>query len=159
MARFDYDPTLGQRTFFLVARSGGDAALDANAFSLTAPGAPREATASLVYTDRAIYRPQQKVLWKVVAYRGRADLGRFETTSATPVTVLLRDRNGEVVESRTATTNSYGSAAGEFLIPSGRALGGWAVECTPTGAAGIQVEEYKRPTFEVKWDEPKARCA
>jgi len=156
VARFDYDPTLGQRTFFLVARSGGDAALDANAFSLTAPGAPREATASLVYTDRAIYRPQQKVLWKVVAYRGRADLGRFETTSATPVTVLLRDRNGEVVESRMATTNSYGSAAGEFLIPSGRTLGGWAVECTPTGAAGIQVEEYKRPTFEVKWDEPKA---
>jgi hypothetical protein len=156
LVRFAYEPALARRTFFLVARSGGDAALDANAFSLSEPGAPQEATASLVYTDRAIYRPQQKVLWKVVAYRGRADLGRYETTPAAPVTVLLRDRNGEVVESRTATTNSYGSAAGEFLIPSGRALGGWTVECAPTGAAGVQVEEYKRPTFEVKWEEPKA---
>ena len=156
VVRFDYEPTLDGRTFFLVARQGNDAALDANAFSLTAPSAPAEATAALVYTDRAIYRPGQRVLWKVVAYRGTATLGRFATTPNAPVTILLRDRNGEIVEARAAATNSFGSAAGEFVIPSGRALGGWAVECTPSGAAGIQVEEYKRPTFEVKWEDPKA---
>ncbi len=53
------------------------------------------------------------------------------------------------------STNSFGSAAGEFVIPAGRALGSWSVESSPSGEAGVQVEEYKRPTFEVKWEDPK----
>ena len=155
LVRFEYAPELEQRSLFLVAGKGGDFAIDANELVLARPEAPAEATASLVYTDRSIYRPQQRVLWKVVAYRGRADLGRFATSASVPVTVVLRDLNNEVVETRTATTDSYGSAAGEFTIPAGRALGAWRVECTPSGSAGIQVEEYKRPTFEVKWEDPK----
>ncbi|MBP1625484.1 MAG: hypothetical protein H6Q07_3506, partial [Acidobacteria bacterium] len=66
-----------------------------------------------------------------------------------------RDINNEEVETRTVTTNSFGTASGEFTIPSGRALGGWHLQSSMTGGATIQVEEYKRPTFEAKMLDPE----
>ena len=156
LVRFEYAPGRSERSYFLLARRGGDYALDPSYVSLTAPVPPTETTASLVYTDRSIYRPLQKILWKVVAYRGRQDLGRLATAPGATVTLTLRDANNEAIESRTVATNPFGSAAGEFGIPAGRALGGWRIESSLPGAAFIQVEEYKRPTFEVKWEDPKA---
>jgi len=156
LVRFDYDPSLSHASLFLLARKGDDAALDSNWFDLSRPAAVHVATeAALVYTDRAIYRPLQDVLWKVVAYRGRADQGRFQTAADAPVTVTLRDENNAVVETRTVTTNAFGSAAGRFQLPAGRALGAWQIQTSPSGGAVFRVEEYKRPTFEVKWEDPK----
>ena len=155
LVRFEYGPGEPERMYFFVARNGKDFALDPTYVSLQAPKATADTTASLVYTDRSIYRPLQKILWKVVAYHGPRELGRFHTAASLPVTVTLQDANEEVVESKTVTTNSFGSAAGEFVIPSGRALGGWRVETSLSGDAEVQVEEYKRPTFEVKWADPK----
>ncbi|HKY21433.1 MAG TPA: alpha-2-macroglobulin family protein [Vicinamibacterales bacterium] len=63
---------------------------------------------------------------------------------------MLKDINGQTVASKTVTTNAYGSGAGEFVIPSGRALGVWSVQSSRGGAGTIRVEEYKRPTFEVQ---------
>ena len=56
---------------------------------------------------------------------------------------------------RSLTTNAFGSASGEFTVPSGRLLGRWTVRSSLEGAATIRVEEYKRPTFEAKLLEPK----
>ena len=120
---------------------------------------PGETTSALVYTDRSIYRPLQKVLWKAVVYRGRARSRRASASRPRrPVTVTLVDANGQAVESKTVTTNAYGSAAGEFAIPAGRALGAWSVRLA-TGAAppSIRVEEYKRPTFEATLEESEGR--
>ena len=99
------------------------------------PSAPAEASAALVYTDRAIYRPLQKMLWKVVAYRGRADLGRFEVAANTPVTVLLRDVNGEVVDRRELVDERIrlGRRRVSRFRP-GRALGQWRIESVPSGS-------------------------
>jgi uncharacterized protein YfaS (alpha-2-macroglobulin family) len=144
----------GQRNF-LVATKDGQVALDLRYAALSPPVEQSEDVRSLVYTDRAIYRPAQKVLWKVVAYRGRSGGGNFRAAAETMATVTLEDSNREVVESKLVTTNAYGSAAGEFVIPPGRALGAWAVRSNLVGEASIQVEEYKRPTFEVKWEDPK----
>ena len=71
------------------------------------------------------------------------------------MTLTLHDANNQVVESRTVTTNAYGSAAGEFTIPAGRALGRWRIDSSLPGSAAVQVEEYKRPTFEVHWKDPE----
>jgi hypothetical protein len=90
-----------------------------------------------------------------VAHRGRRDLGRLQAASGATVTVTLRDANTQAVDSKTAVANAYGSAAGEFPIPAGRALGSWRLETSPPGSAHVQVEEYKRPTFEVKWKDPE----
>ena len=88
--------------------------------SLWTRGRPGESTSALVYTDRSVYRPLQKVLWKVVAYRGRGE-GEFRVAPATTVSSRSHDANGQAVESKTVTTNAFGSAAGEFAIPAGRA--------------------------------------
>ena len=139
---------------FLFARRGADLAYDTNVPWPSQEPEPRT-TASLVFTDRAIYRPQQSVLWKVLAYRGDASAGRLEVSPRTQVTVSLVDQNNQSVASRMVTTNDFGSASGEFPIPAGRALGNWRVETSLNGSAGIRVEEYKRPTFEVTLDDPK----
>ncbi len=138
---------------FVFARRGADLALDMNAF-YGSPSPESKTTSSLVFTDRSIYRPLQKVAWKVLAYRGDSSAGRFAALPATPVTVTLFDQNNQKVAESLVTTSEFGSAAGEFAIPAGRALGAWRVASSLNGAAGIRVEEYKRPTFEVTWKDP-----
>ena len=155
-ARFDYAPGRAEGNLFLVARDRTDYALDPSAMSMFKPQKAEEAFGALIYTDRSIYRPQQKILWKVLAYRGRADLGKLSVAPETFVTVSLHDANGEVVEKKSLPTNTFGSAAGEFVIPGGRALGAWHLESSFSGNASVQVEEYKRPTFEVTWSDPAA---
>ncbi len=146
------DDQRGRR--FLYARLGRDLALDLDAPYWTASEPPDQTTASLVFTDRSIYRPQQKVLWKVLAYRGNPREGRFAVYPRASVTVNLIDQNNQTVESRAVTTNEFGTAAGEFSIPSGRALGAWRVDTSLSGSASVRVEEYKRPTFEVTLKDP-----
>ncbi len=116
-----------------------------------------EASNSLVFTDRAVYRPGQKVLWKVLAYRGRSgDEPRL--LPGADVKITLTDPQGAEAGSATVTTNAYGTASGEFAIPVGRTLGAWSLSTAfgdeGGGDTSIQVEEYKRPTFEVVFDAP-----
>ncbi|HTS03558.1 MAG TPA: alpha-2-macroglobulin family protein [Thermoanaerobaculia bacterium] len=155
LATFEPTPERTGKPLFLFARRGDDVALDAASLSMWARGQPGEATSALAYTDRSIYRPLQKVLWKAIVYSGRADEARFHVAPATTVSMTLVDANGQAVESKTVTTNAYGSAAGEFALPAGRALGAWQVRCDRGGAAAIRVEEYKRPTFEATLPESK----
>ena len=144
------------RSYLLVAGQGPETLLHPSGFSFYDRHEPPEHTASLVFTDRTVYRPLQKVLWKVVAFRGRGDQARYRTLPGERLQVSLMDPNRQVVEQREVSTNDFGSAAGEFTIPTGRVLGGWSVQVEQGGAAGIRVEEYKRPTFEVTLKDPEA---
>ncbi|MCY1045785.1 MG2 domain-containing protein [Corallococcus sp. bb12-1] len=110
---------------------------------------PYTAPQTLIYTDRSVYRPQQKLLWKVVTYLADEGTKRHQVMPDAPVTVSLSDPNGQVVETREVRTNTFGSVAGEFTVPLGRPLGRWLVRTSPSGYAAVRVEEYKRPTFEV----------
>ncbi|MGZ6987771.1 MAG: MG2 domain-containing protein, partial [Thermoanaerobaculia bacterium] len=155
LVTFASNPERNGKSHFLVARHGDDFALDPSFLGFWNRPAPSETSSALVYTDRSIYRPLQKVLWKAVVFSGRADLARWRVMPESVVSISLVDGNGQIVESKTVTTNAYGSAAGEFGVPAGRALGAWSVRCSTGGAASIRVEEYKRPTFEAKLDESK----
>ncbi len=139
-------------SFFLVARKGADFALDPSSSYFGTPPSPRETTASLVYTDRSIYRPGQKVLWKVIAYQGKE--ARYATLPESPLAVSLVDANGQTVDTQNVKTNGFGTAAGEFPIPAGRLLGAWTVRTSLGGIGRVRVEEYKRPTFEATLKEP-----
>jgi len=115
-------------------------------------------SSTLFFTDRSIYRPLQKLQWKAVLYRGDADGIRFETAPESTFTVSLKDINDQVVESKTVTTNAYGTTSGEFIIPAGRALGYWSLESSwgsQRSRQQIRVEEYKRPTFETELLDPE----
>ncbi len=153
LVRFSESSERRGGSHFVLARDGAELALDGNLW-FSAPDRPEETEACLVYTDRSVYRPHQRLLWKVVAYGGRADEARMATRASRQVTVSLLDPNHQVVESRTLTTNPHGTASGEFVIPAGRLLGAWRLETQPDGRQFIRVEEYKRPTFEATLLEP-----
>ncbi len=115
-----------------------------------------ERSGSLVFTDRAVYRPGQTIHAKVIAYRGDDASGRFHVAAGETVTLTLRDANGRTVTSRNLSTNTFGSADADFPIPAGRLLGAWRVDSSLGGSAPVRVEEYKRPTFTVEITDPSA---
>ncbi len=138
--------------YFAVARHGGDVALIEN---VPGPGErlTQDDDETLVYTDRSIYRPQQTVQWKILAYRRKpGDPPR--ALPRTSVTVTFNDPNDEEVATQTVATNEYGTASGSFVVPGGRMLGSWSIETSLGGSAQVAVEEYKRPTFEVTLEDP-----
>jgi len=147
-------------TFFLLARSKDDAAANFEGLNPSVRTQPPEEVSALVYTDRSIYRPKQKVLWKVVAFHGRRDLARLVSSPSAPLTVRLLDANGQEVDKAEVKTNRFGSAAGSFEIPAGRLLGMWRlyvgseVDRQLAVVSLLRVEEYKRPTFEVSIQDP-----
>ena len=103
----------------------------------------------LVFSDRGIYRPGQKLFFKVISYTRNQQTGERRVENEVPVQVELLDANGEVVASQELKSNRHGSAAGEFLVPAGRLLGSWTLRAG-THYLSLRVEEYKRPTFEVE---------
>lgn len=155
--RFAIDPKGG--SLFLFSQRGEEPAIAENVYRGGYVGSDGILSA-LLYTDRAIYRPQQKILWKVLAYDGQRREGRFAVAVGAVVTVALYDPNGQRVTEQTVTTNAFGTASGEFLVPPGRPLGSWTLASQgkgpldAKGSAQVSVEEYKRPTFEVALEEP-----
>jgi uncharacterized protein YfaS (alpha-2-macroglobulin family) len=142
--------------YFIFAKKGRDIAFDPDYLYLYGGSEPRDSQAALIYTDRSIYRPGQKIFWKILAYKGRADLGRLSPDAGSGVSVWLEDINNQRVAEATASTNAFGTASGEFVVPAtGRPLGGWRLRSSPEGYADVRVEEYKRPTFEVSVKDPE----
>lgn len=102
-----------------------------------------------VFTDRSIYRPGQTVYFKAIHYRTVA--GEQTVIPGKPIELVLRDANHREISKQTITTNEFGSVAGEFVLPQGVLPGSFTIE-TGRGGTSFQVEEYKRPTFEVTFD-------
>ena len=106
---------------------------------------------ALIYTDRSVYRPLQKISWKVIAYKGTSGEGNFKVDPQIPLKVELHDYNGQIVSTAEVKANKFGSASGDFDIPQGKTLGQWYLTTNHGGRQMIRVEEYKRPTFLVEF--------
>lgn len=103
----------------------------------------------VLFTDRPIYRPGQQVY-----YKGLFILNENSASRILPhekVALAFKDANYEDIQKIEATTNEYGTFQGVFTIPMGKLNGQMWLQ-TDFGSLGVQVEEYKRPTFEVVFD-------
>ncbi|MBI5529526.1 MAG: hypothetical protein HY897_24640 [Deltaproteobacteria bacterium] len=141
-------------SYFLFAKKGVEVAYDPNYLYFYRQQPAPDQHATLIFTDRSIYRPMQKLFWKALVYHGRYDRADYKIATNTSVTISLVDPNHQTVETKTVTTNAYGTASGEFTIPTGRILGQWHLQSSLNGTAYVRVEEYKRPTFESKFLDP-----
>lgn len=104
-------------------------------------------TYAKLFTDRAIYRPGQPIYVKGLLYEGKTN--QFAVAAERTVDIELLDQNGEQVGNQTLRTNEFGTFTANFTAPVGRLTGIMTLQ-TPFGGFSIRVEEYKRPTFEVK---------
>lgn len=108
-----------------------------------------------ILTDRSIYRPGQTIYIKGVAYAQQRDTADVIANKAYSVT--LRDANNKEMVRKEVRTNDFGSFSAEFMLPSACLGGRYSIEVPGTdgGRTTVQVEEYKRPTFEIVFDSSK----
>ena len=104
-------------------------------------------TQTALFTDRAIYRPGQLIYVKGLVYVGKPN--QYSISANDEVDVELLGNNGERIEKQTVTTNEFGTFTLTFTAPIGKLTGQMIIR-TSHGATSVRVEEYKRPTFEVK---------
>ena len=105
----------------------------------------------MLLTDRSIYRPGQTVHYKGIYYVINQATGKYEIRPQANYTIRFRDPNGQDIASRKQTANDFGSFSGSFVIPKDKGTGRMSLDMDQ-GSVGFQVEEYKRPKFEVTFD-------
>lgn len=102
-----------------------------------------------LFTDRAIYRPGQKVHATAVSYIVKKGLDASVPGKSMELKFILRDANWKLVAEQKATTDEYGTASVDFELPQGGQTGMYHVSVNNRANSSFRVEEYKRPTFEI----------
>ena len=114
-----------------------------------------------VVTDRAIYRPGQKIHFKGYASFVDPDKREFRVLPGARVELELQDPDDKAVAGWMATANEWGTFVGSFLAPRDGKTGSYSIQAKirDTKASGyteVEVEEYKRPKFEVEIGKPSS---
>ena len=102
-----------------------------------------------LFTDRAIYRPGQKVHASAVSYIVKKGLDASVPGKSMELKFILRDANWKQMAEQKATTDEYGTASVDFELPQGGQTGMYHVSVNNRANSSFRVEEYKRPTFEI----------
>lgn len=112
-------------------------------------------TKAQIFTDRAIYRPGQTVYFKVINTRIEKEIESVVSNLKQKIT--LKDTNNQEVSFQDFTTNEFGSYHGSFVLPKGKLNGNFNISTdgNSNGYKYFQVEEYKRPKFEVTFEPVK----
>lgn len=102
-----------------------------------------------LFTDRAIYRPGQKVHATAVSYIVKKGLDASVPGKSMELKFILRDANWKQMAEQKAMTDEYGTASVDFELPQGGQTGMYHVSVNNRANSSFRVEEYKRPTFEI----------
>ena len=102
-----------------------------------------------LFTDRAIYRPGQKVHATAVSYIVKKGLDASVPGKSMELKFILRDANWKQMAEQKAMTDEYGTASVDFELPKEGQTGMYHVSVNNRANSSFRVEEYKRPTFEI----------
>lgn len=136
---------------------------------------------AMVFFDRAIYRPGQKVFFKGYMFQLKNNVKSVVPNLTVHVTI--EDANEDEVKSFNIQTNEFGSFTGEYDIPKNLLNGSFSIKLEEPDdyemdtkyynkeeeehsfwdnvdyddyqSFSFKVEEYKRPTFEITFDKIK----
>ena len=119
---------------------------------------PETRDQTVFFTDRALYRPGQTIQYKGIVLRVDQQKDNYETLAGRTVKIVFNDPNGKEVAKAEHRCNDYGSFSGSFTAPRDRLMGHYTIRVTSGehGQTSFNVEEYKRPKFQVKLEVPKA---
>ena len=116
--------------------------------------------AAEVYTDLGVYRPGETIHWAAIVYNA-TDKGR-SVLSGKAIEVSFMDSNREPIDKVTLTTDEFGRIEGSFVVPKDRMNGRFGIELKDKGNKSrylawhnVSVSEYKTPTFEVTFPDPR----
>jgi hypothetical protein len=94
-----------------------------------------------IFTDRAVYRPSQKIYFKGILDKCITAQNRYTPVTNRKVHICFKSYDFTYGETE-VTTNDFGSFSGSFVIPSKFPLGEMEIS-TKYGGRYVQVEEYK----------------
>ncbi len=115
----------------------------------------RQQVRTFFFTDRSIYRPGQTIYFKGIRLQNNEKGTDAQLIKNQQATVSFNDANGQLISQKDFTTNEFGSYNGSFLIPTNLLNGSFILQ-DDAGTVTVQVEEYKRPQFEVRLDTMKS---
>ena len=123
--------------------------------------AVRQNVSGEIFTSLAIVHPGDTVGVAAVAYTYGPE-GR-RVMAHTPMKIVLRDVNGNAVDTLRATSDAFGRIHGRFDIPRGQLTGNYSLILSRDGAkdgdtslstniayGSLMVSDYKLPTFKVE---------
>jgi len=121
-----------------------------------------------IFTDRSIYRPEQKVFFKVIVLKKRGK--KSEVLKNEYIEVSLHNSNNQEIKTLDLKLNEFGSVSGEFKIPNNGLTGEFKIEIDESikyesefydnqdfefdydsDEYTFSVEEYKRPKFKTNF--------
>ena len=143
-------------TYILSASKGEDKYLPERNLWTSSYSAREEKSQQTVrlFSDRSIYRPGQTVRVSGIAYEQL----HWETNvlADKEIRLTLYDTNRKEVSKQTVRTDSMGVVAADFSLPPSCLPGSFSITGDLDASLYFTVEEYKRPTFEVKMDKAPA---
>lgn len=132
-------------------------------FNLPVDFADRPPVAGLVWPDRGVVRPGERLHVKAVVRR-QEELG-LQLPTETSLSLVVLDPEGNCVHAADVAPDRWGAVETEVAIPEGAALGQWQVVVGPrfdresrawagddtwTVSGGFRVAEFRRPKFRVR---------
>lgn len=111
------------------------------------------------FTDRSIYRPGQTIYFKGIAITKDWNTKQPKLiTEKAPVLCYLYNANWQKVDSLFLKLNSFGSITGQFPIPNKGLTGAFTIVAVDynDSRVTVKVEEYKRPTIQLVFNQPKS---
>lgn len=107
------------------------------------------------FTDRSLYRPGQTVYFKGILFENDKD-GKPRIIPNQAVSVKFYDTNDQQKAALQLRSNEFGTFNGAFTAPAAGLTGQMSLRVDEaSGSAYFNVEEYKRPKFEVAFQPVK----
>ena len=169
----EYNEEIYKDRFVLFVKDKDSLFTKINYYQSYEPQQEKEETKSVgeIYFDRAIYRPGQKVHFKVIL--AQKTNGKVKLVANTKFLAVLEDDDYKEIYSKEAFTNEFGSFSDSIVLPKNGLNGRHRLLITEADedenidketkdyfwklnldndefSNGFSVEEYKRPTFYIE---------
>ncbi|MCA1592882.1 MAG: hypothetical protein LC754_09580 [Acidobacteria bacterium] len=112
---------------------------------------------SYIYTDRPVYRPEQKVYFKGIL-RNLTEKG-YKLLPGKTVSVTVEDTSGGQIYQKDVPLSTRGTFSGELDLPEEAPLGNYNINAQvgdgESASGYFEVQEYKKPEFKVAVSAPQ----